>query len=368
MRIFILSLLVTVHFCVEQVCDKYDCSDFEGTDKCYSLERLSTYTTYTLKSCPQDKSCDFESNIASGECKKHIPTSLPGEYCTDPGDCRSGNCFEDKCKGFDAEAACNIDEECNYGLYCNRLSRKCTKVKAAGEICTANDRCDVGFVCSDTCIALFSLKTGEATKMSPACETFYSDGEKCAPGARLEGGNSNGPTECTDKCTYRDRSSTLHTRSCTCGFTREQKKYCNPGIGDINLEDYKKYVASLKLHEMQHTYHIKCGVFCITKDPNTLDSTYYKAYITYTKMTNWASVVDNPECVKATVRKAYWNAVSKTESSSSDEGLSVWVYVGIAAGAVIILGVGIGFFIWCRKRRSGTEYQSNDSAGFTTDD
>jgi len=101
-------------------------------------------------------------------------------------------------------------------------------------------------------------------------------------------------------------------------------------------------------------HHISCGVFCITKDPEQLSTEFYKAYIAYTKMTNWASILNNDECVKSTVNNLYWEAVEKTKTKTN--GFSILVYLLIGAGVVVTIA-GIVIAILCLRKKDDTSLE-----------
>ena len=55
-----------------------------------------------------------------------------------------------------------------------------------GEECVEGDMCAVGFVCNDRCVPMFSVKKGDKSKSSAACETLFAINGTCAEGPRLE--------------------------------------------------------------------------------------------------------------------------------------------------------------------------------------
>ena len=95
-------------------------------------------------------------------------------------------------------------------------------------------------------------------------------------------------------------------------------------------------------------HHISCGFFCITKGPGELSTEFYKAYIAYTKMTNWASILNNDDCVKSSANTLYWEAVEKTKT---DE-LSILLYLLIGIGAVVTIA-GIILGLLCYRKKDG---------------
>lgn len=113
-------------------------------------------------------------------------------------------------------------------------------------------------------------------------------------------------------------------------------------------------MKSLKLKEPKtHTRHVSCGVFCITEDPAKLPIEYYKAYMTYMKLTNWAALIDNQPCVKATVNRLYWDADKKVNGDGGGSSTNIFIYVGIGAGALVLVAAVVVIIIcWRRRHKS----------------
>lgn len=118
--------------------------------------------------------------------------------------------------------------------------------------------------------------------------------------------------------------------------------------------------------DLAHTHHIKCGVFCITEDPSKLGSDYYKAYIAYIKLTQWASILDNPEHVKYSMNKLYWNAVDKT-TGKSDDTTNYLLFIILSAVAVVLVVAVVLIIICIRRKRNSEDSTRNDTGGLTED-
>lgn len=111
-------------------------------------------------------------------------------------------------------------------------------------------------------------------------------------------------------------------------------------------------MESLKLKETQaHTRHVSCGVFCVTEDPSKLSTGYYRAYMTYMKMTNWAALLENEPCVKSTINKLYWDADEKVNGGGGGSSTNIFIYVGIGAGALVVAAVVVVIVICCKRKR-----------------
>jgi hypothetical protein len=81
-------------------------------------------------------------------------------------------------------------------------------------------------------------------------------------------------------------------------------------------------------------------------------------------MTNWASIMNNSDCVKLTINKLYWDAVEKIEGEK-DEDIPIWIYIMIGIGiAVVVAGIALG--VICCKRKNDKHVE--ETTGFTEDD
>lgn len=94
----------------------------------------------------------------------------------------------------------------------------------------------------------------------------------------------------------------------------------------------------------------------MTKNPDEMDISYYKAYIAYTHLTNWASVIDNPPCVKSEINKMYWTAIEMIEEEE-DSNFFLYLMIG---GAVLVVVVGAVILGLLLRRSFGKD--TNESA------
>jgi len=105
------------------------------------------------------------------------------------------------------------------------------------------DMCAVGLACNDRCVPMFSVKKNSKSKSSAACETLFAINGICVEGPRLEGKNGSikEPAPCEGKCLYLASGYPLMNTSCVCGMDSKGTQYCNPGLGDINIDDVYLY-------------------------------------------------------------------------------------------------------------------------------
>lgn len=237
LKLALVYLLTTVYSNSNVQCNTYECVDFTQESQCYARQEVGSCFNFQLHACSQDEFCDFYSDFAKGNCEQHVPTKLPGEFCKLPADCLSNACVGEKCQGVAEKGACVQDEECSHGLFCNKEKGECAPVIKIHKDCTEKDRCDAGLVCNGVCVPLFSIPKEKTSGFGPACETFYAEDGVCAEGPKLKGENAGeGPIQCSTSCTYTTPKDSIEL-PCVCGMTKEGTKYCNPGIGDVNLGD-----------------------------------------------------------------------------------------------------------------------------------
>jgi len=189
-------------------------------------------------------SCSYIFDIKESFCRRPYSQKLPGEYCTYEYECKDDRCNENKCpRNNYNDGSCDKHERCDLQQFCHETTKKCTRLKTMNEECVEGDMCAVGFACNDRCVPMFSVKKGDKSKSSAACETFFAINGTCVEGPRLEGKNgySKEPALCEDKCSYFASGEPFMDTSCVCGMDSDGTQYCNPGLGDINIDDVYLY-------------------------------------------------------------------------------------------------------------------------------
>ena len=108
----------------------------------------------------------------------------------------------------------------------------------------------------------------------------------------------------------------------------------------------------------EHTRHIGCGVFCLTDSFDKMGEGYYRGYVTFTKLTNWVSVYNNPECVKSILNKRYWDAEAKLVKNNDDDDKTTlywFVVASLIAIALILILLGVIVIRKCVKSKDNNE-------------
>ena len=99
------------------------------------------------------------------------------------------------------------------------------------------------------------------------------------------------------------------------------------------------------LPQENHHRHIACGVLCRTEQ--NMNNDYKKAYLAYTKMTRWATIVNNADCVKKVLNYEYWNAIEEEEKNENSKFGLFLIIAGISGGVILLI---VMVVVICIKR------------------
>ena len=225
---------------VTKECYKYECVTFENSSQCASKE---TDEIIQLQPCTSPLVCPLELGERPDYCRDNLVLEqrYPGEYCEDGYECYSGECIDNKCKGGDVSKTCSYNYECDAGLYCND-KKVCNHTNIHID-CNSFESCGAFHVCSNyKCVGMGSIDNGKPATVSAACKSFYTYKGNCTEAPKLVRENQcTGPEPCNNTsnrtCLYESNTIKNITDHCKCGMTREGTKFCNPGIGDIDISD-----------------------------------------------------------------------------------------------------------------------------------
>ena len=229
LKIFFL-ILVTIYSESISTCIKFQCLELAG-NICANATNLDV----KLKGCKDSKICDFGLSKNLSTCEKYVKSRYPGEYCEDDNECLKGDCVNNHCLVSGIHDKCYSNIDCNPKFYCN--NKECMPVAIEGGNCS-KVKCDSGLICNfNKCIKIGSKKLQEPATVPAACQSYYIHNKMCEKGPILKRKlNNEGPIVCDKSCTYITKANSFHT-SCTCGKTKDGILFCNPGIGDINIDD-----------------------------------------------------------------------------------------------------------------------------------
>jgi len=244
MKKIILICLLSIAYSSEGFnCPTYGCNP--SAKPCLTIQDEKVRYHYKVNSCPEGEYCNFDFNTEESSCtNKSLNERFPGEYCKDNDDCLSRSCKDSKCVNITHDGSCHNHADCSLEHFCHSGTKKCTKVKSFDEKCNKGDMCAVGLACNDKCVPMFSIGKGDNSTSSAACETFFAINGTCVEGPRLEPTSfgernniSEGPVPCAKHCPYIAADKFNIQSSCVCGMDPDGKKYCNPGLGEIDIND-----------------------------------------------------------------------------------------------------------------------------------
>lgn len=121
--------------------------------------------------CPNSSVCPAYFSKENVECTERVERNkVDGETCEMSSHCASNKCINRKCMGLGIMSPCNINEECERGLYCGKQEGKinniknCLNQKKEGEKCESEYECGINKGCHTKlkkCVTYFSLPEGE---------------------------------------------------------------------------------------------------------------------------------------------------------------------------------------------------------------
>jgi len=244
MKSLVILLAITALTYAAENCLVYTCKDDLPKDVCSTKVINPTNITYTMKACEGDnKVCDVRLK-EKDQCADFYDQKLsyPGEYCRNNKECFKGNCPNEThvCTLNPGNTTCEDDLDCNPGLFCK--SGNCVKQKMFNETCGKEDRCHPSFACNDSlCIKVGSGENGQKASSPLVCKSFYVEEGVCKEGPKLTNYTDDG-LKCPESnlCTYTIDKHDF-TDKCRCGRNSAGVKYCQPGRGDINMQDVSSY-------------------------------------------------------------------------------------------------------------------------------
>ncbi len=109
--------------------------------------------------------------------------------------------------------------------------------------------------------------------------------------------------------------------------------------------------------------HIKRGPLCLNKKIDDMPLEFFKAYVSYMKMTQPALFINNTECVSNIYTKLYWTSIDKINEADSDEDkFGLYLFLGIAIGAVFVIAI-LLLVIYFKRRKSDEDEAEETTTG-----
>ena len=331
--LFVISILsyTAANLSVNDTCPKY-LSDLSFNNYTCYQKRKSTENsiedfTFYYKKCDPRYVCNL--GLTNGTCNKTYlePNKFPGEYCTKADLCHYGKCVNNHCEGNDKGRGCNNSAQCNPGLYCK--DGTCREAAKPKEDCSKEIPCVAKAVCTNTtelgemklkCVTQGYFGIGNISTIDLACKTFFTIDDVCVEGYKLylNGTKRSPPHKCPENniCIYKNSKNLTLKKFCECGKGESGDKMCYSGEGDITMDNYIKYVNSLKDNDC----HILRGPLCKTKPIEEMGEKYYRAYIEYANMTRQEEYYNNTYHLKYISNYDYWYSMMHIDFIDPDEG------------------------------------------------
>lgn len=307
-----------------------------------------------VRHCNESESCTYGPG-ESENCKKTTNIKyLPGRTCANNTECISNVCNAEKkvCKGFASGQACNYSSECDVGTAC--ISNVCKTLLAAKELNCETTPCRLGLICANnTCMKPGSVKNGKESPIGILCESFFAQGGKCQIAPKSAEAVIKAKWVCGDNELCQSDKPGFE-EICTCGMTGRINKTCNKQPGDVNMGLYFSYAISMA-DSAEQKCHISEdeGVLCMYKNKiENMGKEYASAYVAFYEGTQFSKYAENPEYIKLTINKKYWDA---KKSSEEDSKFGLYLFLGIAIGAVFVIAVLLLVIYFKRRKGDDTE-------------
>ena len=313
--------------------------------ECPEKEKCSLPTIYIGEDAYCESGSNYNNQLAAGE------PCIYGEECT-TGACNTSSHL---CYGFPHGMNCELSGECDLGLYCDG---KCTYIPQINSSCTST--CSTYAICLDgTCIPKLSIplgniineQPGSTTEYNMACSTAYAtikweitpDVYHCEQSPKLEGYKGEimySATDTCDGCIYIDYEGENRTQApiCPCSLNG-QGGLCLPQVSDNpqGLQHLKEYFAQ------GIECNLDAGPFCL-RARNLNLHLWENAYLFYVYINYYPAYTINYQetCYQSLLldhRKVNMNLFIQARKNNT--GFSLFLWVGIAAGVLILLALAI---------------------------
>lgn len=287
--------------------------------------------------------------------------NLPGDLCANHYQCLSNTCTNAKCVGAASGEDCDVDSDCDVGLYCETTgaTSQCQPLIAVGKACTASQQCVMNAGCNfadgntGTCVAYYSVAVANPPNLVSDCgvATFLPSGSSiiqgtgymvkysafCASGTceLTNGGNNVGecvgsyhqtgtlPTTCkflkTDcASTNGDGVGSTYT-SCGCGRA-SSSRYCSLDLGDQPFVDLMTWTQTY-IGNTTSCHTLRRGLDPICMQNNDKGGMYTTMQFNerYYLATHYQIIAEAANCTQQVYMPEYWSAVQYNRAYSSQQ-------------------------------------------------
>lgn len=308
-------------------CPSYICSPSKLTlykEQCIYASK----STYYLSPCSNSLIPYCTPSSLNSTCIKTPAINLkssawPGESCTKDSTCAYGMCYQSRCNAQNFAKSCNIDDECNPGLFCNLTTYTCQfLIQPSMSGCTKDTDCVNSAGCNfGTCIPYFSIKSGQSVE---SCENNQNmlcsnvtcgkvnENFVCGSGVKSFGGICQSDSNCVSSV-----DSTLGYSlysQCRCSLGEVAKGYCTKLPGD---SEYLDYIGSLKAWLNNDESKMCSSVRRFTDECLTIFGEGEEILKEKLFIELWPQIENNTECTMEIFNTKYWNLVENQVSYSS---------------------------------------------------
>ena len=297
-------------------CPSYTCASksvnlYKG--QCIYASKSAYYLSLCKDSLiPYCSPSTFNTSCTPTPKKSEKSSAWPGEKCSKDSNCAYGMCFESRCNSQNFAMSCNIDDQCNPGLYCNLYTYTCAfLIQPLASGCSKSTDCAVSSGCNfGICTRYYSLDSGQEVEtcqnnQNSLCSSLtcgsLNGKSVCGSGVTSFNGTCNSNSDCVssvDKVLgYRLQS------ECKCSFGKQAAGYCTKLPGD---EEYKDYINDLKTWLYSEKAKM-CNTVrrftdeCLMIYGNGLSTLEEKMFIEL-----WPQIKDNEDCTKKIFNTKYW--------------------------------------------------------------
>lgn len=263
-----------------------------------------------------NKLVNLESHFELGEYFKFKSQlgnkKLPGEKCTSSNECYNNDlCLNNICQGKKEKSLCFSSFDCQNGLFCSIVSKKCESQKGLFEKCSTDFECETNAGCLDgICTLYHSIETGSSSRVPDGifCKNGYSESGKCVVAKKLVSHELNQicsthESQKDSKCKYIDSNGKFSELGCLCGYTKEGYGFCPLERGDPEYEELMKAkVRLLSKSEYCHTLSRFDYETC-NKVREYYKEAEFKSYIFH----NHHLIQKNSDCIKETMLTQFYH-------------------------------------------------------------
>jgi len=245
--------------------------------------------------------------------KSEKSTAWPGEKCSKDSTCAYGMCYKSRCNSQNFAMSCNIDDQCNPGLYCNLNTNTCAfLIQPLASGCTKSTDCVISSGCNfGVCIPYFNLTSGKELQTCQNNQNYLCQTQVCGT---LNGKNVCGSEVTSFNGTCKSNSDCVSSfnkflgytiqSECKCSLEKAAAGYCTKLPGDQEYVDYiddlKDWINSDEAKMCNTVRRFTDACLMIYGDGESI--LQKKMFIEL-----WPQIRNNEDCTKEIFNTKYWD-------------------------------------------------------------